>query len=163
MEVFRLGIEALNGQPSGRPFKAGRQQAHWDYRHWENFGVLGLGFAPVLLVQRAKSDPSWWCASEVLRLEAVRLHVEDKPDARTEVCQLLQQSLATAQRQQALFWELRTAATLLELARTDDEVMQTQRLLKETMSEFEAGFDSYDFRRAEALLDKTPRFAGASQ
>jgi hypothetical protein len=74
----------------------------------------------------------------------------------------LQQSLAIAQRQQALSWELRTASTLLELAQTGDEITQAKRLPKETMSDFAAGFDSYDFRRAEALLEKSPRFAGAS-
>jgi predicted ATPase/DNA-binding winged helix-turn-helix (wHTH) protein len=162
VDVFRLGVAAANGQPADRQFKAGRQQSYWDYRHWENFSVLGLGFAPVLLVQRAKSDPSWWCAPEVLRLEAVRMHGEGKSQARADVCLLLQQSLEIAQRQQALSWELRTATTLLELAQTGEEITQAKRLLKETMSDFAGGFDSYDFRRAEALLEKSPRFAGAS-
>jgi hypothetical protein len=74
----------------------------------------------------------------------------------------LQQSLDIAQRQQALTWELRTATTHLELAHTGDEITQAKRVLKETMSDYAAGFDSYDFRRAEALLEKSPRFAGAA-
>ena len=162
VDVFRLGVSAAESQPTDRQFKAGRQQSNWDYRHWENFSVLGLGFAPVLLVQRAKSAPSWWCAPEVLRLEAVRMHGEGKLQARADVCRLLQQSLEVAQRQQALSWELRTATTVLELAHTGDEITQAKRLLKETMSDFAAGFNSYDFRRAEALLERSPRFAGAS-
>lgn len=162
VDVFRLGIAAAKDQPENRQFRAGRQQSHWDYRHWENFSVLGLGFAPVLLVQRAKSDSSWWCAPEILRLEAMRIHREGKTQAKSDICQLLQQSLELAQHQQALSWELRTATSLLELAQTGDEIKQARRLLKETMSDFEAGFDSYDFRRAEALLEKSPRFAGIS-
>src|SRR6202034_2765297 len=84
VDVFRLGVSAAESQPTDRQFKAGRQQSNWDYRHWENFSVLGLGFAPVLLVQRAKSAPSWWCAPEVLRLEAVRMHGEGKLQARAD-------------------------------------------------------------------------------
>jgi hypothetical protein len=90
------------------------------------------------------------------------MHGEGKSQARADVCRLLQQSLEIARRQQALSWELRTATSLLELAQTGDEIKQAKRLLKETMSDFTAGFDSYDFRRAEALLAKSPRFAGAS-
>ncbi len=159
VDVFRLGIAAAKNQVGDQQFKVGRQQSHWDYRHWENFSVLGAGFAPAMLVQRAKSDSSWWCAPEVLRLEAMRIHGEGKTQARRDVCRLLQQSLEIAQHQQALSWELRTATSLLELAHTSDDLKHAKRVLKETMSDFTAGFDSHDFRRAETLLEKSPRFA----
>ncbi len=158
VDVFRLGLlSAKEQQEDGIQIPIPRQEK-WDYRHWENFSVLGEGFAPADMLERAKSDSSWWCAPEILRLEAMRLYRDAAESARQEACALLRQALGIAQNQQALAWELRVATSLLEIAQTSDEVRQAKRLLKEAMSEFTEGLESHDLQRAETLLAQSSRF-----
>ncbi len=77
--VFRSGLPIADLYPSRVTRAFMNTQSAWDPRHWENISVLGQGFAPPHLLERAKSDRCWWCTPEILRLEAMRLIVEARP------------------------------------------------------------------------------------
>lgn len=159
MQVFRNGLSAARGEPVVHPLALKAQQKRWDFRHWENFSVLGEGFASKSIVERAHNDRSWWCSPEILRLEALRIYREGGRKDHARPCALLRNALELAQEQGALAWELRIAKTLLENANTSKEVLETSQLLRRTMEEFTEGFSSREFRDAEQLLQSASRFA----
>jgi predicted ATPase/DNA-binding winged helix-turn-helix (wHTH) protein len=158
IQVFQIGLLAAKEPSKARDLLANAQSSGWDYRHWENFSVLGEGFAPKDFLERAKGDRSWWCSAEILRLEALRIQRDSDENDRSTVHALLCTALNIAQEQRALAWELRTAKSLLETASKPAHSQEARRLLKNTLSEFAEGFDSLDFRDAENLIENTSRF-----
>ena len=46
INVFEMGLEAVQNPHDARRLIREARTANWDYRHWENFSVLGEGFAP---------------------------------------------------------------------------------------------------------------------
>ena len=121
VNVFEVGLEAALEPDRSQPLLADAKTARWDYRHWENFSVLGEGFAPVEFVNRAKQDVNWWCTPQILRLEAHRLHRQFGDGAHDEVNALLRNAGSVARQHKALAWELRIAMSLLEVARSSEE------------------------------------------
>jgi predicted ATPase/DNA-binding winged helix-turn-helix (wHTH) protein len=159
VQVFRVGLAAAQDPAATEKLLAGVQTSKWDYRHWENFSVLGEGFAPKAFIERAKEDRLWWCSAEILRLEASRIHRMKKTNDHTSMRALLCSALDIAQEQIALAWELRVAKSLLETAKSPGEIQEARRLLRSTVSEMEEGFDSLDFREAETLIENNAIFA----
>ena len=159
VEVFQIGMAAAKDPAATGTLLAGAQTAKWDYRHWENFSLLGEGFAPTAFLERAKSDRSWWCSAEILRLEASRIHRMQRPGDHTVTRTLLCSALDIAQEQKALAWELRVVKELLATSSTAAERQEARRLLRSTLSEMEEGFESIDFREAESLIEKHSMFA----
>lgn len=157
--VFDAGIQVAEGRHLVSPSRWRAKQRHWDYRHWENFSVLGEGFAPESFVERARNDESWWCSAEILRLEALRMHHEDPLQNRRRVCTFLQNALELAQAQGALAWELRIARTLVEVSQSEKEAKEARRLLQRTLEEFSEGFTSSEFQAGERILKSPSRFA----
>jgi predicted ATPase/DNA-binding winged helix-turn-helix (wHTH) protein len=159
VNVFEVGLMAAQRPEDAKLLLAKAQTAKWDYRHWENFSVLGEGFAPPEFLDRARHDDHWWCSPEILRLEAHRICRESARRDRDGVCALLLQALETAQKQKALAWELRIAMSFVEFAQSPDERRQARTLLSTTLSDFSEGFRFDIVRDAELLLERTSRFA----
>ena len=158
VQVFQIGLSASRDPSQASILLADAQTSRWDYRHWENFSVLGEGFAPRSLVERATSDPAWWCSSEVIRLEAVRVARDGGVNAHPAQRTLLCTALDIAQQQKALAWELRVAKSIVETSSTASEIQEARQLLANTLSDFTEGFASLDFHEAEKLLESTSRF-----
>ena len=158
VQVFQVGLAAAQDPAATENLLAGVQTSKWDYRHWENFSVLGEGFAPRMFIERAKEDRYWWCSAEILRLEASRIHRMKKTKDRSTTRGLLCSALDIAREQKALAWELRVAKSLLETATSPEEIQEARRLLRTTASEMEEGFDSLDFREAETLIENNAIF-----
>ena len=66
---------------------------------------------------------------------------------------LLQRSLDLARRQEALAWELRTAASLASLWMKHGRKAAALDLLRPVYERFGEGFQTVDLRAARALLD----------
>ncbi|WP_263357233.1 ATP-binding protein [Acidicapsa ligni] len=129
-------------------------EAGWDPRHWESISVLGQGFAPPHLLERAKRDRCWWCAPEILRLEAMRFIVKAEPCALSRAEQLLEQALSIAEEQGALQWRLRINMSIAHLWSNDARLPSALQQLDATVNEFTEGFDFPDLLEATALLEK---------
>ena len=112
VNVFEIGLLATQAPQDSRRLLTDARTSKWDYRHWENFSVLGEGFAPPEFLRRAKHDARWWCSSEILRLEAHRICRESVDRNRNEARELFCRALRTAQEQRALAWELRLAMSI---------------------------------------------------
>ena len=63
------------------------------------------------------------------------------------------QSLASARRQSALAWELRTATTLARLRVAQGRGAEARQLLSPVYGRFTEGFASSDLKAAKQLLD----------
>ena len=158
VHVFELGLAAVLEPDRCQSLLAGAKTARWDYRHWENFSVLGEGFAPTEFVKRAKVDANWWCAPEILRLEAHRLQRQVGGGARDEVNALLQTAGSVARQNKALAWELRIAMSQLEVARSSEERRQAKALLSEVLDDLSEGYGFVRMRRAQSMMERTSRF-----
>ena len=91
-------------------------------------------------------------APELLRVQAAILLSMPEPDeAQAESC--LMQSLASAGRQSALAWELRTATTLARLRVAQGRGAEARQLLSPVYGRFTEGFASSDLKAAKQLLD----------
>jgi predicted ATPase/DNA-binding winged helix-turn-helix (wHTH) protein len=159
VEVFQIGLSATKDPSESPRLLAHAQTSRWDYRHWENFSVLGEGFAPKAFLERAKSDRAWWCSAEILRLEALRIVREGAGGFDSSARALLCVALEIAQEQQALVWEMRIAKSLIEISESPTSRQDARRLLRNALNDFAEGFDSKDFLEAEELIEHTSRFA----
>jgi predicted ATPase/DNA-binding winged helix-turn-helix (wHTH) protein len=158
VNVFEVGLEAVLEPDRSEAFLGDVRSARWDYRHWENFSVLGEGFAPNEFVNRAKQDDNWWCAPQILRLEAHRLHRRFGGDAQDDVVVLLHRANSIARRHKALAWELRIATSLLEVARSSEERMEAKTLLSDALADLAEGLEFAVVRRARDIMERTSRF-----
>jgi len=70
--------------------------------------------------------------------------------AEAEAC--FQQALDIARRQQAKFWELRTATSLARLWQQQGKQAEARALLAPIYGWFTEGFDTADLQEAKALL-----------
>jgi predicted ATPase len=158
VNVFEIGLLAFQAPHDTKRLLSDARTSKWDYRHWENFSVLGEGFAPPEFLYRARRDAHWWCSPEILRLEAHRICRGSANSNRNEAHELLWQGLRTAQEQKALAWELRLAISILEFAQSSEEKQKARSLLSTTVNDFTEGFSSDIVRQAEQLLEHTSRF-----
>jgi predicted ATPase len=102
-------------------------------------------------IARSAVNEERWCASELLRVKGELLLQAGAPDAAGQAAALFAESLEIARRQQALSWELRTAASIARLQRRLSRP-GGRELLAGVYSRFTEGFASADLRMAEALL-----------
>jgi predicted ATPase/DNA-binding winged helix-turn-helix (wHTH) protein len=154
VEVFRSGLPSVMEQYDPRVRQDFGLKARWDARHWENFSILRPGYATPQMLERAKRDCCWWCAPELLRLEAERIVTEPQHVGRASAEALLQQALEVAASQGALLWRLRILTSLVRLRHDGHGLSEATELLDATVNEFTEGFASPDLRNAMSLLER---------
>jgi len=91
--------------------------------------------------------------AELLRLKARALVIEGGFGVSTDAQELLEESLAIAQGQNARSLELRAAADLSRLHRDQGRCADARDLLTPVYAWFTEGFDTQDLKEAKALLD----------
>jgi predicted ATPase/DNA-binding winged helix-turn-helix (wHTH) protein len=92
-----------------------------------------------------------WCEPELLRIKAEVVAALGHWD---DASALFRQSLAVAQEQGALSWELRTATSLARLLRSQDRPADAIACLQPVYDRFTEGFGTADLIAAKQLLDK---------
>jgi predicted ATPase len=101
-------------------------------------------------LHRAEESESLWCMPEVLRIKGELLAQHDGGAAE----QILLRSLDWARRQQALTWELRSAATLARLWRKQGRLAEARNLLTPVYCRFTEGRQTFNLQVATLLLDQ---------
>ena len=92
-----------------------------------------------------------WCEPELLRIKA---EVVAALGHWNDASALLRQSLAVAQEQGALSWELRTATSLARLLRSQGRPADAIACLQPVYDRFTEGFGTADLIAAKQLLDE---------
>jgi predicted ATPase/DNA-binding winged helix-turn-helix (wHTH) protein len=151
--VFRSGLPTTDLYQSAVTQHCVNTKSEWDPGNRENISVPGQGSTPPHLLERARSDRCWWCAPEILRLEAMRLIAEAGSGAPSKAGGLLEQALSVAEEQGALQWRLRINISIVQLWRDDPRLPVAQQRLDATVGEFTEGFDFPDLREAVELLE----------
>jgi predicted ATPase/DNA-binding winged helix-turn-helix (wHTH) protein len=154
VEVFRSGLVSAMERYDARTRRELGIRSQWDSRHWENFSVLRAGYAPMDMLERAHRDRSWWCAPEILRLEAERLCFDEGTTAKKKAESLLRLALDVATEQGALLWRLRVLTSLVQMRRGEAGLREATDLLSATVNEFSEGFEFPDLRKATTLLGR---------
>ncbi|HVM97566.1 MAG TPA: AAA family ATPase [Candidatus Acidoferrales bacterium] len=101
---------------------------------------------------RSGTNEERWCVAELLRVKGELLLKAAQPDSTRQAKALFAESLEQARQQQALSWELRTAASVARLQRDLGRVSEGRELLGGVYSRFTEGFATADLRMAESLL-----------
>jgi predicted ATPase len=154
VEVFRSGLPSAMEKYAPRNRQDFGMKARWDPRHWENFSVLRSGYATSQMLERAKRDRCWWCAPELLRLEAERILIDQQHVGKVSAEALLQQALEVATDQGALLWRLRILTSMVRTRRDGHGLSEATDLLDSTVNEFSEGFAFPDLRNAMSLLER---------
>jgi predicted ATPase/DNA-binding winged helix-turn-helix (wHTH) protein len=89
---------------------------------------------------------------EILRIAADLYAARPNPDLELAE-QYLNRSLACAERQSALAWELRTATSLTRLHLKQGRINEAGKLLHTVFGKFSEGYDTLDMREAKLLLE----------
>lgn len=103
--------------------------------------------SPEELAQIEGNDARWF-APELIRLQAER-----QPDLAARET-MLNRSLALAQRQGALSWELRTTASKARLWSATERSGEAHDMMSTILSRFEEGFETHDLVEARTLLER---------
>jgi predicted ATPase len=92
-----------------------------------------------------------WCMAELLRIkgELLLLH---RPDGAAAAEDHFRQALDWADRQGALFWQLRAATSLARLMRGQDRPIEAIAVLRPVYDRFSEGFETADLKGARMLL-----------
>jgi predicted ATPase len=122
-------------------------------------GLAGAGrLAEALSVNdealsESKRDGQGWYLPEFLRIKGELLLQDARPqtDTAAEACFL--ESIETARRQGALFWELRSALSLARLRMKQSRADQARQILAPIYHQFKEGFETADLRAARAMLE----------
>jgi len=104
---------------------------------------------------RSTANEERWCAPELLRVKGELLLRDGHADAVQRAEMLFAASLEQARQQQALAWELRTAASMARLHRRKGRARDGRALLEGVYSRFSEGFATADLRNAKSLLDES--------
>jgi predicted ATPase len=101
----------------------------------------------------SRRDGQGWCLPELLRIrgELSLRDGQDRSSTAAEACFL--ESIDTARRQGALFWELRGATSLARLRLTQQRAEEARQILTPAYGQFTEGFDTADLCAAKELLD----------
>jgi len=91
---------------------------------------------------------------ESFRVKAELFALRDPGDPVAEDC--LHRGLKAARAQDALFWELRLAASLARLRMAQSRHGEARQILAPVYDRFTEGFSAPDLRAAKALLDELP-------
>jgi predicted ATPase len=116
-------------------------------RHEEALGALSLGVA------QAEQQGQHYADAELHRLRGEIL-LDDAADAVEEAETLFGRSIEIARRQQAKWFELRTATRLARLWQHQSKRDQARALLAPIYDWFSEGFDTADLKEAKALLEE---------
>ncbi len=103
---------------------------------------------------RSATTGERWCVPELLRVKGELLLQAGRSDAAQQAATLYAESLEMAQQQQALSWELRTAASIARLQRHLGRASNAHKQLASVYSRFTEGFTSADVVMAKSLLDE---------
>jgi len=102
-------------------------------------------------LQRAAATDYLWFMPEILRVKGRLLATSGDHGAAED---LLLRSLGQARRQQALYWELRSAISTARLWRERGRHSDAHSLLRPVYASFTEGFATADLRTAEMLLEQ---------
>jgi predicted ATPase/DNA-binding winged helix-turn-helix (wHTH) protein len=117
-------------------------------------GELPAGLATIEAgVALAKRDGVRWHLAELHRVQGeLRLRQDDAPSQQTaDAC--FREAIGVAQRQGALFWELRAAISLARSLVRQDRAQEAYGVLAPVYDRFTEGFMRPDLRAARAVLD----------
>ncbi|MFZ2082270.1 MAG: adenylate cyclase, partial [Xanthobacteraceae bacterium] len=114
--------------------------------HREAMRLVGEATAVV------ESGEEGWMSAELHRLAGEIALLEPDPD-RAKAQTHFERALAVARDQQAKFWELRAAMSMVRLWRDQDKRREASDLLAPVYSWFNEGFATADLKEAKSLLD----------
>jgi tetratricopeptide (TPR) repeat protein len=113
---------------------------------------------------RSERDGVHWHIAELLRVKGELLLQDAGSRSRRAAEDCLLGALEMAQRQSALFWELRAALSLARLKVGQDRQDEARNVLAPVYDRFTEGFETPDLRAARALLETLPAdFAGSGR
>jgi predicted ATPase/DNA-binding winged helix-turn-helix (wHTH) protein len=95
----------------------------------------------------------YWCLPELLRVRAALMLEKRQPAAIAAAERDLLDAMDLAKRQEAHSWQLRIAVALARLWRDNGETGKARALLLPVLDWFSEGFDTSDFKAAQALAD----------
>jgi predicted ATPase/DNA-binding winged helix-turn-helix (wHTH) protein len=104
-------------------------------------------------LSESKRDGQGWCLPELLRIKGELLLRDQQVQSATAAEACLLESIETARKQGALFWELRSALSLAQLRLMQKRPDQAQRILASAYEQFTEGFGTADLSAAKALLE----------
>ena len=94
-----------------------------------------------------------WSEAEVNRIAGeIALKSPERDASKAEA--YFERALSVARQQQAKSWELRASISLARLWRDQGKVQQARELLAPVYGWFTEGFDTFDLKKAKALLEE---------
>jgi predicted ATPase len=94
-----------------------------------------------------------WCEADIYRISGEIALMAPEPDA-TKAQAYFERALGIARQQQARSLELRAAMSMTRLWRAQGKRQQAHDLLAPVLGRFTEGFDTLDWKEAEALLEQ---------
>jgi len=151
IEVLVRGIAAVRttGQTLHAPLWLPHlARAHAELRQFdEAWRCIGEAMTAV------ETTKEKWCEAEVHRVAAeIALKSPEQDSAKAEA--YFERALAVARAQEAKSWELRAATDLARLWRDQGKRDEAHKLLAPIYDWFTEGFDTFDLKKAKALLDE---------
>jgi predicted ATPase/DNA-binding winged helix-turn-helix (wHTH) protein len=113
----------------------------------------GLAIVEDTLARCEARDEGWYIA-ELLRIRGELILLQGTADAAAVAEQHFRRALDLARRQDALFWELRTATSLARLLLEWHRTEEMCALLGPVYGRFTEGFTTADLQRAKNLLEQ---------
>ena len=104
-------------------------------------------------IGRSERTALCWCISDLLRVRAELLLLQNTASAAATAEDLLRRALDWAHRQGALAWELRAATSLARFLRDSDRSGPAKSLLEPVYEQFSEGLEIADLKTAKALLE----------
>jgi len=105
-------------------------------------------------IARAKQADEGWSFAELLRKKGELLLRIDTRKGAPDATACFREAIDVAHRQDALFWELRSATNLASLYRREGLVAKARNVLAPVYRRFTEGFKTRDLLTAKALLDR---------
>jgi non-specific serine/threonine protein kinase len=102
----------------------------------------------------ATETARWWFVPETLRVKGELLALRGAGDSAVVNC--WHRGLELARAQDALFWELRLAASLARLRAAQNRHGEARQILAPVYDRFTEGFGTPDLRAAKVFLDELP-------
>jgi predicted ATPase len=116
-------------------------------------GEAALGLETVdEAIARCEARDERWYVGELLRIKGELVALQGAADAAAAAERHFLEALDWAGRQQALSWELRTAASLARLWRDRHRVAEARELLGSVYGRFSEGFETADLQKAKSML-----------
>ncbi len=116
-------------------------------------GEVGEGIATVdEMLARCRTRDEGWYVAELLRIKGELILKAGGLVAAAKAEEQFLSSLDWARRQDALSWELRSAASLAQLRRDQGRAEEARDLLAGVYGRFTEGFETADLRAARQIL-----------